>query len=183
MKRLDTKIKCPVCGTKFYPRVYYTGTETRLQKTCSDKCRCISHQKFGTTADGKRIRGICNCGKPIVSHKSKTCWDCEYTKRKNLFYEKLKTSTIEKYVKRDTKYRANHRYQSIRNFAKNMMDWNNIKETCSICGYNRHVEVCHKKSIASFPKETTLDIVNSLENLIYMCPNHHWELDNNVVVV
>jgi 5-methylcytosine-specific restriction endonuclease McrA len=54
--------------------------------------------------------------------------------------------------------------------------WENDTK-CNICGYSRHIEVCHLKPIKDFAVD---DIeVNSLYNLIGLCRNCHWELDNN----
>lgn len=46
------------------------------------------------------------------------------------------------------------------------------------CDYDRHVEVCHKKAISTFDLDTPLSVVNSIDNLIVLCPNHHWEFDH-----
>lgn len=46
------------------------------------------------------------------------------------------------------------------------------------CGYTKHVEVCHKKPVSSFPGNTLITVINSLDNLIGLCPNHHWEFDH-----
>lgn len=53
-----------------------------------------------------------------------------------------------------------------------------LEPTCSKCGYSRHVEIAHIKSVASFPSEATLGEMNSINNLIALCPTHHWEFDN-----
>lgn len=49
---------------------------------------------------------------------------------------------------------------------------------CNVCGYDKHYEVCHIKSIASFKSNTSVSIINDLTNLIALCPNCHWEHDN-----
>ena len=41
-----------------------------------------------------------------------------------------------------------------------------------------HVELCHIKAVSSFPPETLLKTVNSKMNVIQLCRNCHWELDN-----
>ena len=50
--------------------------------------------------------------------------------------------------------------------------------SCSKCGYDKHVEICHIKSISSFSDETLLSTINHGSNIIALCPNCHWELDN-----
>lgn len=54
---------------------------------------------------------------------------------------------------------------------------------CKVCGYDKHVEICHIKAIADFPPEAKLKEVNDLTNLIGLCPNHHWELDHELLVL
>ena len=44
---------------------------------------------------------------------------------------------------------------------------------CAICGFSEYVEACHIKAISSFPLDTKVREVNSLDNLVYLCPNHH----------
>lgn len=58
----------------------------------------------------------------------------------------------------------------------------NIKAPkCEICGYTNHVEVAHIKPVSEFPKTATIKEINSLDNLIGLCPNHHWEYDNGIL--
>lgn len=52
---------------------------------------------------------------------------------------------------------------------------------CKICNYSTHVEVHHIKPISSFPDETPIGEVNSIDNLVYLCPTHHWEADNGLL--
>lgn len=52
---------------------------------------------------------------------------------------------------------------------------------CSNCGYDKHVEVCHIKSISSFNNESKISEINDISNLILLCPNCHWELDNGIL--
>jgi hypothetical protein len=49
---------------------------------------------------------------------------------------------------------------------------------CSRCGYDKHIEVCHKRPLTSFPLDTPISVVNALGNLVGFCPNCHWEYDH-----
>lgn len=49
---------------------------------------------------------------------------------------------------------------------------------CAICGYDKHFEVVHIKSVSSFSDDTLISEINDIENLVALCPNHHWEYDN-----
>lgn len=48
---------------------------------------------------------------------------------------------------------------------------------CHICSYNFHIEICHIKSVSSFPDLSKLYEINHITNLIGLCPNHHTEFD------
>lgn len=52
---------------------------------------------------------------------------------------------------------------------------------CARCGYDKHIEICHKRSLASFPLDTPIAVVNSLDNLVGLCPNCHWEFDRGLL--
>jgi len=52
---------------------------------------------------------------------------------------------------------------------------------CQLCGYSKHVEVCHIKPIASFKADTPVSVVNALSNLVGLCPNCHWEFDHGML--
>lgn len=47
-----------------------------------------------------------------------------------------------------------------------------------ICGYSKHVEICHVKDICEFSIETLITEINSIKNLKALCPTHHWEFDH-----
>jgi predicted HNH restriction endonuclease len=52
---------------------------------------------------------------------------------------------------------------------------------CAQCGYDKHIEVSHKRPLASFPGDTPISVVNSLDNLVGLCPNCHWEFDHGLL--
>jgi predicted restriction endonuclease len=52
-----------------------------------------------------------------------------------------------------------------------------MPKRCAVCGYDSHVELCHIRRISDFPLSATFAEVNAEANLVYLCPNHHWELD------
>lgn len=54
---------------------------------------------------------------------------------------------------------------------------------CAVCGYDKHVEVCHRVSVSSFPDTALVSEINAISNLVGLCPNHHWEFDNGLISV
>lgn len=57
----------------------------------------------------------------------------------------------------------------------------NHSPKCAICGYDKHVEVAHIKAVSEFSDDVTIKEINSIDNLIGLCPNHHWEYDNGIL--
>lgn len=60
---------------------------------------------------------------------------------------------------------------------------NNQSPKCAICGYTNHVEVAHIRAVSEFSNETPISTINSITNLIGLCPNHHWEYDNGMLKI
>lgn len=49
---------------------------------------------------------------------------------------------------------------------------------CVVCGYDKTYEVAHIKAVSDFDDDTLISEINSIDNLIALCPNHHWEFDH-----
>lgn len=67
----------------------------------------------------------------------------------------------------------------IQKFARNVYAKSNKPKQCVICGYNKHYEVAHIKAVSDFDDSALISEINNIDNLIALCPNHHWEYDNN----
>lgn len=52
---------------------------------------------------------------------------------------------------------------------------------CAVCGYSKFVEICHIKDLKDFTEDTSVSIINSIDNLVALCPNHHWEFDHGLI--
>jgi hypothetical protein len=72
---------------------------------------------------------------------------------------------------------------AIRKSAQIVFVEHNPIPKCVICGYKIHVEVAHKKAVSEFDDNITIREINSIENLIGLCPNHHWEYDNGFIKI
>lgn len=84
--------------------------------------------------------------------------------------------TLDELKKDKSIYQYHARIRSLARYYTNITP-------CRYCGYDKHVEFCHIKPISSFSKDQTVGEVNSPDNIICLCPNHHWELDNNVLLI
>lgn len=63
--------------------------------------------------------------------------------------------------------------------------WNRelTKESCQVCGYDKHVELAHLKPVSSFEKTTKLKEINHPDNILVLCPNHHFEFDAYMILI
>lgn len=54
---------------------------------------------------------------------------------------------------------------------------------CYLCGYSKHVDRCHiiPKSICKFVEQLQEYKGFGNANIIYLCKNHHWELDHELL--
>ncbi len=78
-----------------------------------------------------------------------------------------------------TKHLRSASFALVRNRAKtSVKNLENFKK-CYNCGYDKHVEICHIKSIASYDYSSLISVINDISNLVALCPNCHWELDHN----
>jgi len=67
----------------------------------------------------------------------------------------------------------------VRQLARKLYRQSNKPQACIVCGYDKHFEVCHKRPINDFSDDAYVLEINDLENLVALCPNHHWEFDHN----
>jgi hypothetical protein len=82
------------------------------------------------------------------------------------------------------KHQTYHKYRSvIRRHAHYVFNTHHEHQECKVCGYDTHIEVCHIKSVSSFSDDTLISEINSIDNLIGLCPNHHWEFDNDIIKI
>lgn len=72
---------------------------------------------------------------------------------------------------------------AIQKDARKVFFENTENPSCHICGYKNHVEVAHIKAVSDFDDCTPVSVINSISNLIGLCPNHHWEYDNGVLIL
>lgn len=76
-----------------------------------------------------------------------------------------------------------HNWQSARSaiqrLARKIYDKSSKPKKCVVCGYDKHYEVAHIKFVSSFDDNALISEINDIDNLIALCPNHHWEYDND----
>ena len=144
---------------------------TKNPKFCSRSCAAKTNNILFPRESSlkKKERGFCIICNIQITRRRKFCHQC--------FSDTFlvsETITIEQ-ITGIRKYQKNSR---IRNLARVKYKKSDLPKYCIICNYNKHYEVCHIKAINKFFTYDTLSQVNSLDNLVALCPNHHWEFDN-----
>lgn len=66
----------------------------------------------------------------------------------------------------------------IRKLSQKIFEESGKPKKCVICNYNKHIEVAHIVAVSDFDESTPLNEICKESNLVALCPNHHWELDN-----
>lgn len=67
---------------------------------------------------------------------------------------------------------------NIQRIARKTYFENNPHPCCVVCGYNKQIEVAHIKAVSEFEDSAIIAEIDNINNLVALCPNHHWEFDN-----
>lgn len=149
------------------------GLDTNNPKYCSRSC---SAKVSNLVAKRKRKDKFCKtCGVNISYEQDHYSIKRVFCDLCNPMFVDWNKVSIEELQGRYT-YQKSARLRSLARQAYKSSD---RLKACEICGYDKHYEVCHIKAIRDFPDSAMVGEVNDLTNLIALCPNHHWELDND----
>ncbi len=147
------------------------GVETKNLKFCSRSCSAT----YNNIHREKKLK-CKNCGNP------RTCksWFCSNKCR--IESQQKRTANVSKIeLESRTKTKDGAYAQIIKMSRRVYMDSGKPK-ICAICGYDKHVEICHIKPVRDFIDEP-IKVINSIDNLIALCPNHHWEFDSGFLLL
>lgn len=158
------KVDCKTCGEEF------DKLPSQVKRSPNHFCSRTCANKHNNKVPKRKLTNNCvKCGTLIrsnVKHCS-TCWD-----------PTPPDCTLDEAI-----YRNGHRssaYALVRTRARSIakkLGWN----SCAICGYDKHIEIAHIKAINEFPPDTFISEINSEDNLMPLCPNHHWEVDHGII--
>ena len=162
--------------------------QIRHKKYCNSSCAAIYNGKAFPKRHASPYKTCENCGITITLKTMKGggysprkyCDNCSKRMRVlNSNYHLMSESN-----KGDTFSRALN-WQSgrsgIRRNASTNYKASGKPMVCLICGYSTHIHIAHIKSVSQFSPETLLTVINHPNNLIALCPNHHWEYDHNIL--
>lgn len=145
--------------------------ETKNPKFCSRSCRTKLYNRLCPKRCPKYF--CVECGEGPLKNKIKYCKKC-HRNPQALDWSKITIAEVQ--VKRKS-----FRNSRIRQLSRIAYKKSSKPKKCIICGYEKYYEVCHIKAIHSFSEDTIITVVNDINNLIALCPNCHWEYDNELL--
>lgn len=123
-------------------------------------------------------KNFCECGQ-FVGAGRKRCITCHQKWVKSVKCKSPELSAISSQTIKEIKLKAKMTWSArIRNHARKSYKFYGLPNACNVCGYDKIIQICHKKAISSFSDDTPISEVNAQSNLIGLCPNHHWEFDH-----
>lgn len=198
MTKVYAKHKCEVCDTitsnktfcsakcrastqksKVQTRCPNCNTLTFNPKFCSQSCAAI----FNNSKNPKRKKRVWHCERcgQIKERKTKyqhICDDCLKRPRRDMY--KYKTTGDLRSVYKSKGWHRQNVFTYIREQARRIYK-KSKPSTCVSCGYTKHVEICHIKQVSEYPDDALISEINSLDNLVALCPNCHWEFDHGLL--
>ncbi len=117
-------------------------------------------------------------------------------KKQKIVSEKIIKNDLEKvvskynYVNKNKKeiFDNSKNWQSartkIQKHARALYKISDKPKCCIKCGYDKHYQICHIKAVSDFNDDASIfGEINNIDNLIALCPNHHWEFDNGILLI
>jgi hypothetical protein len=163
--------KCLFCGKIIEVPEDGKVCQIKIKKFCNRSCGGFYNNKLRHPKEKKVKTRICKkCGNIFVNeYQKKYCLECQ---EQGLLSFKTKGEL----------FRLRKNWQSARSIivhhAAKTYKKSDKPKKCLKCGYDKHYEICHKKTVSSFPDEALIKEINHIDNLLAFCPTHHWEFDN-----
>lgn len=145
----------------------------RNPKYCSRSC-AVSINNIASPKRTKTVKRNCKyCGEFLGSGccGSRVCEDCN----KNCV--DWSTITLSEFR---MKYDTLGFHARLRDLARRSYKSAGLPRKCFVCGYDKHIQVCHVVGVSQFPSTASITEVNNIANLVALCPNHHWEYDKGL---
>lgn len=114
------------------------------------------------------------CDQCLVVHRVSSLRKSDYS-----FEDLLQNQTKQSLYDRTKNWQSAN--SMLREHSRKIYFKSNFPKSCKVCLYDKHIEICHIKSIKDFSDDSKVSEINCIENLVALCRNHHWELDNNLL--
>lgn len=176
---------CKCCGEIICVDGNQKVSAVRIKKFCSHSCSAKYSNRNRTINTDK----VCpDCG-GVKKKESKTCWNCYLKKVQKVKIDKI-TGKKEYFIATSTKEKVMNKHSNwwrsripIAKHARKVYKNSGKPFVCSVCGYTTHVQICHIKGVAEFDNNCLISEINNINNLVALCPNHHWELDHGFLSI
>ncbi len=177
--------------------LYYTNPN--ICKFCNSvitvhdnqKIKNIKHKKFCNKSCAAKFNNIGVC-----RHRTKEQSDNDIkypTKRKRkqntiplpIYKDKISISSITKGELFKTRTTWQNARSAIQKHARATYFESATHTHCCVltCTYATHIDVAHIKPVCEFTDNNTISEINTKENLMGLCKNHHWEFDNGYITM
>lgn len=153
---------CEYCGSIVTRKVWGSDKARFCSLPCASRSRGDGHHNWNTCARCK--------GSKSQSRRDSLCRYCRAQEKS----QQISSTTVGELRRR---YSVHAFHSKVRNYAR----YGREKAPCAECGYDFHTAVCHVIPVAAFPDTATLGEINSEDNLVNLCPNHHWEFDHGAL--
>ena len=151
-------------------------TNIKRKTFCNRSCSA----SFNNKNVSRKLHNECkSCGKQI----DRSITFCSHKCNLDFLFENGKVSNTTK----DDLFNGAVNWQSARStivkHANSSFDRSNKKRKCIVCGYDNIINVSHIKAVKDFHGDSLIKEINHPDNLIALCPNHHWEFDNGILLL
>jgi hypothetical protein len=175
------------CAARFNNRGVDRWKTERGNKTSSR----VTTEKQGPCEVCGRIIEYTKHKEGLLYNKRKYCENCYSEVRTKLtrLRHKKNGTALPKKIENLTKGELRKHYQGnpfklktrITSHANRTFIKFNKEKKCAVCGYEITVQVSHKKAVADFGEDVLISEINHIDNLIGLCPNHHYEYDKGLL--
>lgn len=172
---------CLNCGKPILHKDGDVLKNTQAKKFCNKSCSAIyNNSKNKLTYIDRECK---RCHKSFrITERNKSgyfsnkiiCDQC----KKDVEYWEIANLTLGELMLRSKNWQSAR--SSVCKHARYIYKQYNKENVCKICGYDKHVDIAHIKAVSDFDKDTKIKDINSSDNLVALCPNHHWEYDHGI---
>lgn len=172
-------VKCEQCGKEKTIKLSEYNTSTTKIFFCSRSCSATYYNKVKP----KRLpTGVCVC--PECGGKkdrtSKLCKKCSDKNKRSIGNYELGY-----YIGYGDKPKmSSHKCTHIRKDAKRVLEESGVEKVCAYCKdhqYDSILEVHHLIGVLEHDPHTLIKNINSVSNLVWLCPNHHAMLEKGLI--
>lgn len=160
------QVKCDTCGK------FINKKPSQISKTKHNFCDHSCAARF--TNHQRRTKSVCpSCG-GRKDYSAIVCRQCSKSKK----FEQVQLTPISRFF---NKGNSRIKYSQIRKWANKAADYYELPKCCSVCSFSIYTEVAHIIPISEFSDSSLMRDVNSKDNLVRLCPNHHIMLDKGII--